>query len=254
MPAVVAHFHFGQRVLPYLDHKIRSVIKSNVQLFGLGLQGPDLLFHSNVFKPDDTALLGYKIHQNSASDFFGALLSSDCLNYSKAVAYVLGACCHYYLDVVCHPYIEQANDGSYRHHNNLESDLDLAIIRRNGMNKNRNIYLPRAVDYNTVASVYNLSGKNIKTCLDNFHLNTRLLSNPELVKFVESKIGKSGKWSAFSMKKELLYPHETADLLSLLDKAIQPTAKKLEGLYQIILEKEPLPEGYEMNFNGESVL
>ncbi len=250
MPAVVAHFRFGQGILPYLNDEIKKIIKDNARLFGLGLQGPDLLFHSNVFKPDETALLGYEIHKNSASDFFGALLSSGRLGYSKYLAYVLGVCCHYSLDIACHPYIEQSDDGSYKYHNNLESDLDLAIILRDRLNKDRNVYLPRTVDYNIVASVYGISARNVKTCLDNFHLNTRLLDKVSLVSFAENRINKPGKWSAFSMKKEIIYQRQTAELLRIFDEATAPAVKLLTEFYHSTMEDQSLPTGFEMDFGG----
>ena len=62
MPAVYAHYRFGQDVLKRLPEKYRDVILEEEDLFNIGVQGPDLLFYYKPFSHDPLHAEGGRVH------------------------------------------------------------------------------------------------------------------------------------------------------------------------------------------------
>ena len=90
MPAMYAHYVFGDEVLPQLDSSIKRIVNSHRELFNLGLQGPDFYFYDQLFylKKKSLALIGSALHRQSCGSlvyFFernGARhLDSESLSY-----------------------------------------------------------------------------------------------------------------------------------------------------------------------------
>ena len=52
MPASYAHYRFGQAVFSRLPVEKQKIIQAHSALYDLGLQGPDLLFHSRPLSHD----------------------------------------------------------------------------------------------------------------------------------------------------------------------------------------------------------
>ena len=48
MPGTYAHYAFGKKVLAQVDDEIKNIILKNMDLFLIGLHGPDILFY---YKP-----------------------------------------------------------------------------------------------------------------------------------------------------------------------------------------------------------
>ncbi len=252
MPALVAHFVFGQQVLHRLDSEIKHIILNNKPLFGLATQGPDLLFHYNAFKSNTVTDLGIQIHRRPAKDFFTKALDGGRAKNPKMLAYLLGACTHYVLDATCHPYIDACSGDDSLRHTELESDIDLAMIQRYNLDSRREIYLSREADMNVVADVYGLSPVAVKTCLFNFRMNSVLLNKLDMVRFVENTLGKPGKWSSFSLKESITFRHEVDNIFRLTEQAVEPAAELLTEFFYAVAEEKGLPAGFERNYNGES--
>ena len=70
MPAAYAHMIFGKEVKAILPITSQELSSRYPELFGIGLQGPDILFY---YHPSDTqayVLYGHNIHKRPAGDFF----------------------------------------------------------------------------------------------------------------------------------------------------------------------------------------
>ena len=50
MPTTYAHYTFGQEVLKNLDGEIKKIIDKNIDLYNIGLHGPDILFYHKPLK------------------------------------------------------------------------------------------------------------------------------------------------------------------------------------------------------------
>ena len=50
MPAGYTHFVFGEQVLDQLDESIKKRIMPYIDLYHIGIHGPDILFYYDVYK------------------------------------------------------------------------------------------------------------------------------------------------------------------------------------------------------------
>ncbi len=251
MPAIAAHYKFGQLVAKSLDKEVAKIIVDNKELFDLATQGPDLLFYFNPFKHNNIVDLGNNIHSESAEVFFGKILEKGIAKNPEILAYVLGVICHYGLDLACHPFVNEFSNADISRHTNLESDFDLLIIRRFQMYAKRHIYLPKEVDYAAVGAVYGLTSDEIHACLKNMRLFNRLFDYPNLIKVADKALKKSGIYYGLTLKKEPVYIKEAVTLSKLLDDAVAPTVNLVTAYYNSINNEMPLPLGFGYNFDGE---
>jgi len=129
MPAVTAHYYFGQEVLKLLPKEIESMIEENKEVFDFGLQGPDFLFFYKPIKNNRVSNLGHRIHREPASIFLeNALKRMGKAPGGKMRVYLMGFVCHFILDSSLHGRISQAAPKT-QEHNMLEAELDGKIIR-----------------------------------------------------------------------------------------------------------------------------
>ena len=71
MPASYTHQQFGNQVLNKLENTtIKKIINDNLNLYNIGLQGPDILFFYQPLKKNPVNTLGNQLHQDIARAFF----------------------------------------------------------------------------------------------------------------------------------------------------------------------------------------
>ena len=131
MPTTYAHYTFGMKVLDELNDGLRERIKKNIDLYHLGLHGPDLLFYYKPLKSNKISQLGHEIHKQKAGLFFEKakdIIKDD----EKALAYVAGFICHFMLDSRCHPYGRTKEDKIS--HNEIETEFDRVLMLRDNLN------------------------------------------------------------------------------------------------------------------------
>lgn len=171
MPQTYAHQHFGDLVHEQLPEEIRVLIHENIDLYNIGLQGPDILFYYHPLSKNPVATLGDDMHEWSGRRFFArsvkALTGMDPLaedvapgtalaqpdagqtrlytslsseeasgdDADAALAYLYGCLCHFALDSICHPYIIQFDEMEPGvTHSAIEGDLDRYLIDKAGRN------------------------------------------------------------------------------------------------------------------------
>ena len=63
MPAGYTHYVFGEQVLDQLDESIKKRIMPYIDLYHIGIHGPDILFYYDVYKKNPVKSLGFGMHQ-----------------------------------------------------------------------------------------------------------------------------------------------------------------------------------------------
>lgn len=145
MPAIFTHIQFGKEVLANLPISYQTLAEKHAQAFYLGTQGPDLLFYHKPLQKENnpTRKKGWNLHAEAPEPFFlnaAKFLLQQTENFDKQdgfspctaqAAYVMGFLCHFTLDSLCHPYIDEhsTNDLS---HGKIESELDKYQFRKIG--------------------------------------------------------------------------------------------------------------------------
>jgi len=130
MPAGYAHYIFGQKVLEKLDPHYSQIIKRNIDLYDIGVHGPDILFYYNALSSNEISRLGFQMHQKEAYDFFieAKKLIQQSKDKEASISYIYGFITHFVLDHSCHPYIGQMEKELNMTHSEIESELDRKLL------------------------------------------------------------------------------------------------------------------------------
>ncbi|MCF0134788.1 MAG: zinc dependent phospholipase C family protein, partial [Blautia sp.] len=132
MPTTYTHDVFGKQVYKMLPEEMKRIIRRNGEVYRIGLHGPDILFYFLISK-NPVSQHGVKMHGERARDFFerGMKVVRDTGD-EKLLSYLLGFGCHYLLDSVCHPYVNQMAAQRIITHTLLEKEMDRQLMINTG--------------------------------------------------------------------------------------------------------------------------
>lgn len=134
MPAAYAHMVFGKEVTAILPLSAQGSINRYPELFGIGLQGPDILFYYHPSETQAYVLYGHNIHKRPAADFFRYALAQlekmTDLEKEKATAYLMGFLCHFILDSNCHPIVRKHTIPGEASHRQIEREFDRFLMEK----------------------------------------------------------------------------------------------------------------------------
>lgn len=134
MPAAYAHMVFGKELKAILPLSAQGSINRYPELFGIGLQGPDILFYYHPSETQAYVLYGHNIHKRPAADFFRyALVQLEKLadqEKEKATAYLMGFLCHFILDSNCHPIVRKHTIPGEASHRQIEREFDRFLMEK----------------------------------------------------------------------------------------------------------------------------
>lgn len=252
MPAIAAHYYFGQAVQQQLPQEIAQVLASNQNLFILGCQGPDFLFFAKPLTGARFHKLGSAIHSAPARVLFDSNLKLyNTTGNAALLAYIAGCLCHFWLDKSCHPFVYEHAPQMGQHHR-LESEFDSLIIEKQGLNPAKYCYIPISeVDYGVVGMAYNLTPKEAKRGVRDFRKYSSILHHRKFVEACESIAGKKGALSGLSPQKELIYTDYCQALYDMLESSISGGADLICQFVQASNDSQPLGGDFNYNFEGE---
>ena len=133
MPAFYAHLRFGEETAKLLPQSFQDLISAYPEAFRLGTQGPDVLFYHHPLKKNEIRAHGYALHGQSGETFFTEQAKKLQANQENDAlkAYTCGFLCHYTLDTLCHPFINE-HSGDAVSHGRIESEFDKHVLRKDG--------------------------------------------------------------------------------------------------------------------------
>lgn len=134
MPSTYAHYRMGQEVLARLPVNIRSRIISEIDLFNMGLYGPDLLFYYRPLEINHINRRGYAMHRRAGIEFASHAARVLRSHYfaDSYFAYACGFICHFALDRQCHRYILRRAEATHVPHAEIEMGYDRALLLHDG--------------------------------------------------------------------------------------------------------------------------
>ena len=101
MPATYAHFRFGREVLRRLSPETREAIAPRIQLYHIGLHGPDIFFYYHPLSKNPVQALGGQLHLLSGREILTrmeAVRDRYPADSRRGLdAYIFGFICHYAL-------------------------------------------------------------------------------------------------------------------------------------------------------------
>lgn len=254
MPTTYAHYTFGIKVLNELNEELRELILNNIDLYNIGLHGPDILFYYKPLKSNRINNLGNEIHKLKASIFFDkakeVLLSLD--DFNKAFAYIAGFICHYMLDSQCHPYIRQKEDQIS--HNEIETEFDRLIMIKDNLNpitfKPTSHIVPSIENAKCISWFFSdTSPSEIQQALKSMRFFLNLLVAPRplpralligamKISGNNNKVGLIKKYSPIEECNEI-----NDELMELYNEAIKPAALLVEEYFSIFGSAPFIKEG-----------
>lgn len=262
MPTTYAHYTFGRKVLEELNKELRESINKNIELYHIGLHGPDILFYYKPLKSNRINELGHEIHRARADTFFEN--AKETIKADENVfAYIAGFICHYMLDSQCHPYIRTKEDKIS--HNEIESEFDRALMLKDNLNPIT--FKPTA---HIAASIENAgpiskffsetTPEEILKALESMKFYLNLLVAPAKLQrtLLIGALKISGNDSKIDLIKKYT-PNEEChgineELMSLYNDGIKPASTLIEEYFNSLLPKkeiipvEKLNERFKRNF------
>lgn len=137
MPAAYAHRNFGKEVYRALPPSISGLIDRYPELFGIGLQGPDILFYYHPSESQAYVLYGHNIHRKPASHFIqfaqSKLNSMEEADRLKGKVYLMGFLCHFMMDSHCHPIVRKNTLPGEISHREIEREFDRYLMEKDGI-------------------------------------------------------------------------------------------------------------------------
>lgn len=129
MPETYAHYAFGREVLKKVDFSLKEIILRNIDLYNIGLHGPDIFFYYKPFSKNKISDLGHEQHSQISSFFFNKARNTinQSENKEAAISYISGFICHFMLDSKCHPYINRLVNNLVSH-SDVETEFDRALM------------------------------------------------------------------------------------------------------------------------------
>lgn len=261
MPTTYAHYTFGQEVLKLLDDDIKKAVNKNIELFNIGLHGPDILFYYQPLKSNDISKIGHSLHKFTADTFFenARYVINHCTDYDAASVYILGFICHFMLDSQCHPFIKQ-KESSNLTHGAIETEFDRLFMLKNNLNpisfKPTSHIVPNSYNAEVISWFFKeLSKDDVLKALTSmkFYLNFLVAPNPLKRFLIVASLKISGNYEGmiglimnYEPIKEFNEINET--LFELYNEAIEPTAEIIEEFYKIIKSNEELNNRFKRNF------
>lgn len=260
MPAAYAHYRFGAAMLSTMPGDIARSVKRYRRLYDVGLHGPDLFFFYNPLLPTKAGKLGGKFHHQTGQEFFARVCRSLRLEPSEAgQAYLYGVLCHYCLDSLCHPFVEEMSQSGQPGHIQLESDFDRFLLEKDGkipaceQDISRHMQLQPS-ECEVVSRFYpGASPRQIQAGVKNMALVKKLLATKEGKprELMAKTIGIASKdYAAFVMKAapDPACVHLIDDLYALYQKAEQAYPELLLQLGAHLTYNAPLGEEFSPTF------
>lgn len=262
MPTTYAHDLFGKTVYQKLSSEIQEVIIRHKAAYTAGLHGPDILFYVRPFRKNRFNEAGHRMHSEEAADFFekGKELYRATGN-EGALVYLLGFVCHFMLDSSCHPYIRDYMEKTGVSHEEIETELDRALMEATG--KNPFFYHPSRVIRPTndcvqsIAAVLgNVSEKDVRHMLRamKFYTNATVCRTPLKRKLLLGAAKFLGVSTFVQGRVILKYPRLsceqcTEELKRLFKLAIPETVTVLEEYYRNVQRQEEIAFRFRRNYN-----
>jgi hypothetical protein len=239
MPAGYAHYIFGEKVLDSLDDQYKQLINQHIDLYHIGIHGPDILFYYKTLTKNNIKHQGSLMHQNNAYDFFkeAKLIINNSSDKDSSLCYIYGFITHFVLDHSCHPYIRLQEKELNMTHSEIESELDRKLLVNQGLNPistslTKHIHVNDYIS-SIIAPFFHLKDKDIYQSLKDLLFYLGWIKAPSKIKryfvYFCMKIGgiyKEYKGLIINYKENKKSKECTYKLLEIMDECV-PLAKAL---------------------------
>ncbi len=270
MPTTYSHYKMGQAVYNKLNINKQKIISNHLELFNIGVHGPDIFFYYNALIPNKINKIGKNVHRNKAQEFITNAI--DVINTNKKdtahLTYLYGFICHFALDVTCHPTVFKKTETDGISHGEIENELDRELMIQNNIdpitNKVANHINPTFENSDVIKDFYkDTTPKIVKKSLKDMVFNLNSLVVPSKAKrniiytfFKLTGHYKNLKGLIINYEKNKDCADTTSQLISMFPQAIDLAVNLINELDDNVnssKNKIVLNKIYNYNFNGEKI-
>jgi len=262
MPTTYAHSSFGDQVRKRFDESIKNIIETekNIELFNIGLHGPDILFYYKPLSSNKINKTGHHLHEEDVHKFLTRARNTinKSSNKNASFSYIAGFICHFMLDSCCHPYIREIEMKGISH-STIEAEMDRFLMIKNNLDPmsfkpTKHIVL-KEENAKCIAEFYEvISAEEILSALKSMKMHLNLLAAPKKIKrniiTAALKISHNEGMIDLMMSDE---PDERCKecsnhLLDLYQEAILPSAEIVKEFYLNLGVNKELNNRFNRNF------
>jgi len=261
MPATYAHYTFGGLVLDNLDNDVKKLISENLNLFNIGLHGPDILFYFKPLSSNPINKIGHELHSLTANSFFenAKQVINECPDPEAACAYIVGFICHFMLDSECHPYVREKETNIITH-SEIETEFERLLMIKNkkeplSFNPTAHI-IPNLKNAKCISWFYKgITYKEIFKALKSLKSYLKVLVAPGYLKrsIIITVLRLSGNYEnmiglIMNYEENPTCTEISNNLYDLYTKAILPTTNLINEYFKNIKSSQPINKRFNRNF------
>ncbi len=187
MPSTYAHYRMGKEVIHQLHSKERAIIEKYLDLYMIGLHGPDILFYYGALGSNAVNAVGFGLHDESGRSFFETACKAIEKSHHQeaALAYTYGVLNHFALDTTCHLYVDEKIECSDVTHTEIEVEFDRSLMILDGYDPVRHVLTdhihPTTGNAEIISEFYSgVTAKQVKKALNSMiFYNKVLLANTD---------------------------------------------------------------------------
>ena len=264
MPAAYAHYKFGNDVLERLNNTVSEPIRKHMDLYLIGLHGPDILFYFKPYKKNAVSELGHETHRRPGFSFFQHAAEAVAAHEKQGgyLAYAYGVICHFALDVTCHGYIDEMIQKTGIGHIELESEFDRALMVSDGFEPLTHCVTghlkPTDANAQVIHAFYeSISAEDIRKAIQSMIFYLNFLTTDSRMKrglirtfFKLSGHNRELRGLLISRKKNPACEECTLHLAQLYDQALPLAARLIQEFAPAVWDGQPFDDRYQLNFNG----
>ncbi len=264
MPNLVTHCLCGLEAVKMIDNKdCKKLIEQNINVFNLGVQGPDILFYYGIWPwspKTKHSSIGEKFHTSKVNIVFSKMidyiLKQEGTVRNTLTVYFMGFLCHNCLDSITHPYIfyksgfktddDPRTNLYHYYHRRFETSIDVLMCQRLLNKKVHEIRIDRLIGVtvrerdvigsmyeNVISSVFNFNipGKLIARAIKDMNTVEKSLRDPHGIKkkFVA---GIDQLIYGFPLFSSLIFPLQLKDGLDYLNLAKKEWAMPYDNAHK----------------------
>ena len=266
MPGAYAHLKHARHVLHRLPDDISIQIYDHIELYEIGLHGPDILFYDRPIMPNKVNRLARSTHYKSGSQVFRSAWDTAVKHTSEGgyMAYLYGYLCHFALDSTAHGYVRGMAAGEVGHHE-LEMEFDRKLMIDDGLDPftcdlTRHI-VPSVRNSIIISSFYpGITAGDVERSLKSMMNYIDLLRLPDCNKrkAILKAFHLTGHYKQLKGLFMSLEPNPKCEesnkvMYSLLADAENVAIRLITSLEPSMTGKVPMDDQYKLNFESQSI-
>ena len=163
------------------------------------------------------------------------------------MSYCIGFICHYTLDKICHPYINEKAKTSVQHQN-LESALDYELMQEVKRFKGRHHVLPKSdYDVHSIQQFYQKwNDQQCRSAINTMRQLNFFMNSRKLIQVVDQLAKKNGSFSSLTLNRNHEYKTESKYLVELVKNSVNEGVNNCQKYFH-----EQVLESGILNFEGE---